>query len=114
MKKVCTLRLLSNVSACQSFYLPIPPLQFHCYVGPGMINFKNIRFRTPLHFSCSYAGYEGFEACRDISFYLVSLGGDLKVKNKDNLTPLVSSSNIQSCCLFVCMSNLFVIVYLLV
>jgi len=30
-------------------------------IEPGMINFKNIRFRTPLHFSCAYAGYEGFE-----------------------------------------------------
>lgn len=68
-------------------------VKFLCERNPGMINFKNIRFRTPLHFSCSYAGYEGFESCRDISLYLVSMGGDLKIKNKDLMSPLVNMTS---------------------
>lgn len=56
--------------------------------GPGFINFKNIRFRTPLHWSCSYAGYEGHEACEEISYFLVENGADININNKDGFPPL--------------------------
>ncbi|CAK9253258.1 unnamed protein product [Sphagnum jensenii] len=56
--------------------------------GPGMINFRNIRWRTPLHWSTSYAGYEGCDRCKDISLYLASHGGDINIQNKDQMTPL--------------------------
>ena len=43
--------------------------------GPGYINFKNIRWRTPLHWACSYAGYEDFEGCEEVAYLLVKAGG---------------------------------------
>ena len=55
-----------------------------------MVNFKNIRWRTALHWSTSYAGYEGFENCEEISYFLARNGGDINQKNKDLMTPFVS------------------------
>ena len=55
---------------------------------PGMVNFKNIRWRTPLHWATSYAGYEGYEACEEIAYYLAKMGGDINQRNKDNMSPL--------------------------
>ncbi len=43
--------------------------------GPGYINFKNIRWRTPLHWACSYAGYEDYEGCEEVAYLLVKAGG---------------------------------------
>jgi ankyrin repeat protein len=57
-------------------------------IGPGFINFKNIRFRTPLHWAASYAGYDGYEACEEIAYYLVEHGADITIKNKDTMTPI--------------------------
>jgi hypothetical protein len=56
--------------------------------GPGYINFKNIRYRTALHWSAAYAGYEGFEACEEITYYLINNGADISVENKDGLCPV--------------------------
>jgi ankyrin repeat protein len=56
--------------------------------GPGFINFYNIRFRTPLHWACSYAGYKGYDGCEEIAYMLARAGGDLNFKNKDGCSPL--------------------------
>jgi len=56
--------------------------------GPGFINFKNIRHRTPLHWAVSYAGYGGYEACEEICYFLIKNGADINVMNKDYFTPL--------------------------
>lgn len=56
--------------------------------GPGYINFKNVRWRTSLHWACSYAGYEGFEDCEEIAVLLVQNGANFNQDNKDGFCPL--------------------------
>ena len=45
--------------------------------GPGYVNFKNIRWRTPLHWACSYAGYDEHEGCEEVAYLLVKAGGSI-------------------------------------
>jgi ankyrin repeat protein len=56
--------------------------------GPGYINFKNIRWRTPLHWACSYAGYEGTEGCEEIAYFLVKNGANFNADNRDGFSSL--------------------------
>lgn len=53
--------------------------------GPGFINFKNIRYRTPLYWACQNAGKN--EGCEEIAYYLVENGASLDIESKDNETP---------------------------
>lgn len=53
--------------------------------GPGFINFKNIRYRTPLFWACQNAGKT--EGCEEIAIYLVENGASLDIESKDFESP---------------------------
>ena len=53
--------------------------------GPGFINFKNIRYRTPLFWACQNAGK--IDGCEEIAYYLVENGASLDIESKDFESP---------------------------
>lgn len=53
--------------------------------GPGYINFKNIRYRTPLYWAAQNAGT--VDNCEEIAMYLIEHGADINTVSKDEITP---------------------------
>lgn len=51
--------------------------------GPGFVNFKNIRYRTPLYWATYKAGE--VEGCEEIAIMLVRAGADPSIKSKDEV-----------------------------